>query len=156
MLCSDLLKVKCRLANYNVAFQEWTEHPRQHYTPCGVGCCIGGSGCMSLAWPCMSTRCFLSGRGRTPGTPAFAEPGRCTWPNVGDTPPLLLTPTDPGPGPCALGCTRALSSNSRLTPRETGTGVLVRGGCTGGCVGVGAVAGVEGKGVPTDGGTTEP
>lgn len=111
---------------------------------------------MSLAWPCMSTRCFLSGRGRTPGTPAFAEPGRCTWLNVGDTPSLLLTPTDPGPGPCTLGCMRALSSNSRLTPRETGTGVLVRGGCTAGCVGVGAVAGVEGKGVPTDGGTTEP
>jgi hypothetical protein len=55
VLCSDLLKVKCPVANYNVALQEWTERrPRQHYTPCGVGCCIGGSGCMSLAWPCMS------------------------------------------------------------------------------------------------------
>jgi hypothetical protein len=98
----------------------------------------------------------LSGRGRTPGTPAFAEPGRCTWPDVGDMPSLPLTPTDPGPGPCALGCTRALSSNSRLIPRETGAGVLVRGGCAGGCVGVVADTGVEGNGVPTDGGTTEP
>jgi hypothetical protein len=35
-------------------------------------------------------------------------------------------------------------------------GVLVRGGCIGGCVGVGAVAGVEGRGVPTEGRTTEP
>ena len=36
VLCSDLLKVKCQVANYNVAFQEWTERrPRQHYTPCG-------------------------------------------------------------------------------------------------------------------------
>lgn len=55
-----------------------------------------------------------------------------------------------------LGCVRALSSNSRLMPREIGTGVLVRGGCAGGCVGVGAAVGVEGKGVPTEGGATEP
>ena len=41
-------------------------------------------------------------------------------------------------------------------PREIGTGVLVRGGCAGGCVGVGAAVGVEGKGVPTEGGATEP
>lgn len=34
-------------------------------------------------------------------------------------------------------------------------GVLVRGGCAGGCVGVGAV-GVEGKGVPTESGTADP
>jgi hypothetical protein len=34
-------------------------------------------------------------------------------------------------------------------------GVDSRGGCASG-VGVGAVAGVEGKGVPTEGGTTEP
>lgn len=26
----------------------------QNHTPCGVGCCIGRSGCMSLAWPCRS------------------------------------------------------------------------------------------------------
>jgi hypothetical protein len=55
VLGSDPLEVKGRVGNYNVALQEWTERrPRQHYTPCGVGCCIGGSGCMSLAWPCMS------------------------------------------------------------------------------------------------------
>jgi hypothetical protein len=87
--------------------------------------------------------------------PAFAVPGLCTWPNVGDTLSLLLTVTDPGPGPCALGCARALSSNSRLMPRETGVGVLVRGGCADGCVGVGAT-GVEGTGVPTESGTTDP
>ena len=103
----------------------------------------------------LTTRCFLTGRGRAPGTPAFATPGLCCWPNVGDTPPVL-TATDPDPGPCVLDSARALSSNSRLTPRETGTGVLVRGGCAGGCVGVGAATGVEGKGVPTEGGTTEP
>ncbi len=34
--------------------------------------------------------------------------------------------------------------------------MFVRGGCAGGWVGVGAVAGVEGKGVSTEGGTTEP
>jgi hypothetical protein len=55
-----------------------------------------------------------------------------------------------------LGCARALSSNSRLTPRGTGVGVLVRGGGAGGCVGTVAVAGVEGKGVPAERGTTEP
>jgi len=35
-------------------------------------------------------------------------------------------------------------------------GVLVRWGCEGGCVGVGAAAGVEGKGVPAEGGTADP
>jgi hypothetical protein len=35
-------------------------------------------------------------------------------------------------------------------------GVLERGGCAGGCDGVGAAIGVEGKGVPAESGTAEP
>ena len=27
---------------------------RSSYTPCGVGCCTGRCGCMSLAWPWIS------------------------------------------------------------------------------------------------------
>lgn len=101
-------------------------------------------------------RCFLTGRGRAPGTPAFVAAGLCTWPDVGVTLPLLLTAAGPGAEPCVLGCARPLSSSSRLTPRGAGMGVLVRGGCAGGCVGVGATAGVEGRGVPAESGTTEP
>ena len=32
VLCRDLLKVKCRVADYNVAFQEWTEPQTTLYT----------------------------------------------------------------------------------------------------------------------------
>lgn len=102
----------------------------------------------------LTTRCFLTGRGRAPGTPAFAAPGLCTWLDVGDTPPLLLNVVEAGP--CAVGCARELSSNSRFTPRGTGVGVLMRGGGAGGCVGTDVVAGVEGKGVPAERGTVEP
>jgi hypothetical protein len=75
----------------------------------------------------MSIRCFFTGRGRAPGTPAFAAPGLGTWIDIGVTPaPAPLTTA--APGPCVLGCATELSSNSRLTPRGAGTGVLVRGG----------------------------
>ena len=90
--------------------------------------------------PARTRRCFFTGRGRAPGTPAFA----------------IFTPSCPGTcgGMFPFTCSPPPSSRSRFTPRAGGAGWAAVGVRTGaGCVGGGAGAAT---GVDTDCGVPIP